>query len=303
METTARKVFMVRPDSFSFNEQTSSTNTFQQKDNLVSKEFIAEMALQEFKACTRILEQNNIEVLVYTHNNSESLPDAVFPNNWFCHLPDKRLVLFPMQSPSRRKERIPEFGAWLSSQGVIVSETIDLTFLEDENAFLEGTGSLIFDHQKHCGWAALSARTSPKAIEHFCMATGYAITSYKTIPFQGANVYHTNVIQAISPKLMILAKELVEDGFHLPLFNSIADSEREILIISAHQMQHFCGNILFACNQSGTPFWIMSETAMLAFNTEQIKKLRQHAELLVFPVNFIEKTGGGSARCMLAEIF
>jgi len=303
MTVTASTVFLVQPDSFGFNEETAVSNTFQKNDSILIPEFIREQALSEFNTCINILKENNINTIIYKHEESSFMPDAVFPNNWFCHLPDGQLFIFPMESKLRRKERIPEFREWLRQNHIMVNRISDLSKFEEEGIFLEGTGSLILDHKNKIGWAAKSSRTIPEGIEEFSIRSGYRIHIYDTIPFNGTHVYHTNVIQAISPNLMILAKSLVDTSAYQNLEVSISATGRKILSITESQMQNFCGNILFLNNKSGLPFWIMSETAKNAFTSDQILVLEKEAEILSMPIPYIEKVGGGSARCMLAEIF
>jgi hypothetical protein len=208
-----------------------------------------------------------------------------------------------MLNKSRRKEKIPEFDQWLIHHGIKVSNVIELQHWENENAFLEGTGSLILDHKNKKAWAALSGRTSYQVAAQFSGLTSYQLHCYETIPFKGALVYHTNVIQAISPNLMIVTQDIIHERDLSKLISSIEEDGRLILNISLNQMEQFCGNLLFLQNEKGIPFWVMSQTAYQAFNNEQKKQLSSEGELLIFNIHQIEKTGGGSARCMLAEIF
>lgn len=303
MAPVSQMLFLVRPDTFGFNEETASTNNFQKKNELLTSAQTKLLAMAEFDACVKIIENNNINHVIYSHQPGDMLPDAVFPNNWFCHLPDQRLIYFPMASAQRRNEKIPGFDSWLKEKSVNTSEIIDLSFLEKKEAFLEGTGSLILDHYHKIGWAALSLRTSLEAITCFSEISGYHIHTFQTIPFFGVHVYHTNVMMAIAPELMVLAEDIICEADRTRVIRTIGQSGREILPVSLSQMENFCCNVLFVANTSGKTFWIMSETAFMSFLPEQIKKLSQYAEPLVLPVSFIESCGGGSARCMLAELF
>jgi hypothetical protein len=296
----ARKVLMVRPAAFGYNEQTAGTNSFQHH---LQENDIPLKALAEFDSAVELLMNNGVEVFVYQDTEEPVKPDAIFPNNWFCTTPQNELYLFPMCHPNRRTERIPNFGHFLQSKGLTIAKVMDLSELENRDVFLEGTGSLILDHQSKTGFATLSPRTHPAALELFSAESGYSIYPFHAFDAMHRPIYHTNVLLALSPRYAILCMDCIPAEEQAGLITQIELTGRSIIPISMEQMLAFAGNMLCLTNKNGENLLCLSRTAFESLNSHQLQRLEEDARLIVFSIPLIESIGGGSIRCMIAELF
>jgi hypothetical protein len=298
---------MISPDTFQFNSQTSGTNTFQQRP--ADSSSVVQMALNEFNQMVAVLNKQKIQVLVLPSRDDLVTPDAVFPNNWFStHVaPDGSVivVLYPMLAESRRDERQWDaLNELLRSRQIIVHEVKDLTAYEDQNKYLEGTGSLVLDRLNRIAYAALSPRTSLDVLHDFCERMRYTSIVFSSIDKNGIPVYHTNVIMSIGTDFAVVAAETIANSEEREqVVTSLEKSGRRVVVVSSNQMEQMAGNILEVRSTDGKIKIILSRTAYNAFTFEQRQVLAACGELVVVQIDLIEKLGGGSARCMLAEIF
>lgn len=292
---------MVRPLSFCSNPETLQSNAFQSEalTREQSPQSVQKSALAEFLFFQRKLEDSYIITRQFQENPTQQTPDAIFPNNWFCQLPDGRVFIFPMQSLNRRREvRLDVI------ESLHPKELIDLRSLENDHAFLEGTGSLIFDHEHRLAYACLSKRTTEKALKKFSELSGYEIIYFAAADECGREIYHTNVMMSLGPDLVILNLSAVQSvSAQDHLLQAIKRSGKKILEINHSQMLNFAGNMLYLLNSRNQGCWIGSERAWNSLNDSQKNLLLKNAEKVSAPLQTIENYGGGGARCMLAEVY
>ncbi len=299
MIAPASKVLMVRPCSFQSNSETAATNTFQQKVSISYKD-LSEIALKEFDEFRSKLESHGILVICHQEPGDSKTPDAIFPNNWFAVLPNGQAFLFPMCASNRRREVQP---AWIKPF-VRSKPVVDLRSFCAEGVFLEGTGSLILDHNHRMGYACLSERTQPPAIKAFESHSGYQVFSFAATDLGKVPFYHTNVMMALGLKTAIVCLESISlDSDRSKLCDLLAKTGHEIVSITQKQVLNFAGNMLFLSNSAGKNYWVCSERALQSLTGSQRQVLERDGEFIASPLPTIENVGGGSARCMLGEIF
>jgi len=292
-------VLMVRPQHFGYNPETAASNAFQQNTIIENAQT---RALAEFDAMVLQLRNRGVEVIVAPDQPNVICPDAVFPNNWFCIMPDGKFVLFPMMAESRRKEINPEVKDLLN-QKTTLKDTIDLSGKTAENQFLEGTGSIVFDHQFKLAYACESPRTDLKLLEELCQKIGYRAITFLATDASGKAIYHTNVLMAVGEKVVIHCSESIDNVLERAmLIETIRQSGKTLLEISFAQMNEFAGNAFEVKSKNGN-HWILSTTAWNALNNEQKEMLGGESGVCAVHIPTIEKLGGGSARCMMAGWF
>ncbi|MGV3642304.1 MAG: citrulline utilization hydrolase CtlX [Adhaeribacter sp.] len=296
-------ILMVRPARFGFNPLTAETNSFQGQLSGLNPEQVSEKAREEFDALVDLLREKGVKVVVASDTLEPEKPDAVFPNNWISLHADGRVVLYPMQAASRRTERRPEIIGLLD-RDYQVGEVVDLSEAEKQGRYLEGTGSMVLDHDNRLAYACLSPRTDPRLLKDFCRRFHYQPVAFHAFDHTGGAVYHTNVMLCIGSGFAVLAADAIrEEEERYVVMRSLRDTGHEVVTISMDQMHHFAGNMLEVKNQAGQRFLVMSEQARLSLRPDQVQTLEQHAEILATSLDTIEQIGGGSARCMMAEIF
>ena len=292
-------VLMVDPVGFGYNEETAESNAFQHLPNHHDISQIEYLARKEFEQFAHLLNKNGITVHVL--EGKIGLPDAVFPNNLFSTDRHGTWVDYPMMAANRQMERALYPRTFLEEKGFEVHHHLDLTTWESKARFLEGTGSLILQPQQKSAWLALSPRAHLDVAQDWAQQTGYALHTFETSDLTGKSVYHTNVIMSIGTQWHFICPEMI------PHFHTIKNSLEELhsteIQLSAEQVYQFCGNVLEVRNDHHTPFGILSSTAWNALNTQQKRAWEQFVQPLIVDIPTIEKIGGGSARCMLAEIF
>ncbi len=298
-------VYMVRPDHFGFNPETEKTNTFQKKISLTEKE-IQQKAFAEFKAMVFTLQSHEVNVIVGQNFPGRIAPDEVFPNNWFTTHEDGTLILYPMFAPNRRLERMadPIFLKKLKEQGKFHPEEIkDFSKFEQTDQFLEGTGSLILDRKNKIAYASQSPRTSLVALQTFSETMNYDFIPFHATRLDGQEIYHTNVVMSVGNGFAVICPDVIRrPGEKNRVITSLAQ-KHEIIEITEEQMGRFCANILQLDTPSGKPIIVMSDTAFNGFEPDQRKSLENYGKLVPVHIPTIEQVGGGSARCMIAEIF
>lgn len=301
----ASAVLMVRPAAFGPNAETASTNTFQHVAEPGTDPDLLVRAQRESDALAKLLDSRGIDVCVLGDVAVPAKPDACFPNNWVSFHPDGTVVLYPMLAPNRRLERrVEDVLTLLRSRGYSVTSKVDLTEWEARGAYLEGTGSLILDHAARIAFAALSPRTCEAPIAEFCSRLGFRPVVFDALDPRGLAVYHTNVIMSLGADLAVLCAESVADTRQRErIHQEMRATGREILPISMDQMAGFAGNVLWLRARSGEPLLVLSSTAFGRLRRDQIAALERSASLVIANVDTIEWFGGGSVRCMLAEMY
>ncbi len=289
---------MVRPCAFGFNPQTAANNAFQQKGH---ENKAQENALREFDGYVELLRSNGVKVNVVDDTPSPHTPDSIFPNNWFSTHSDGTLVLYPMFAPNRRAER---------KEGVLdyiiekfdVQSILDLTSFENDGLFLEGTGSMVIDRASGVVFACRSPRTSEVVLQQFCKNFGWKYFLFNANDASGSAIYHTNVLMCIGSKVAVVCMSAITDHSERDEFESrMKECGKEIVDISFDQMNNFAGNMLEL--HSDQPLIIMSATARRCLHPDQVAKIEKSCRIVSPEINCIEVNGGGSARCMLAEIY
>ena len=295
-----KSILMIEPTSFGFNNETASNNYFQQ--NMLIEQ-AQEKALGEFNTFVEKLKSKGIEVHVIKDAIYPQTPDAVFPNNWISFHEEGKLVLYPMFAPNRRAERkqsvMDEVGKIFD-----LKETIDLTNFEEKNVFLEGTGSMVLDRMHKIAYACLSDRTDKDVFEFFCLKLGYESKIFHAVDGDAKPIYHTNVLMCVADRFAVVCLKAIKDfDEQAMLINSLEESGKEIIEISFEQMNHFCGNMLQVSNSAGELFLVMSSQAYENLTADQIQTIQFYNKIIHSPLQTIETIGGGSARCMMAEVY
>ncbi|MBK7887763.1 MAG: amidinotransferase [Bacteroidetes bacterium] len=295
-------VMMVRPAFFGFNPETAASNAFQQERKGAIADSLHEQALREFDLVREKLVVAGINVHVF-QNADVDTPDAIFPNNWFSTHHDGTLVLYPMLALNRRRERSSGLEQYLEG-AFKINRKLDLTSWEEQSKFLEGTGSIVFDHACKMAYAVSSPRTNLEVLHALCIELNYDYHSFHCNDAIGNPVYHTNVVMHIGENYIMYCEEGIpseEERSRLKI--SFSDSGRTLLTLSLAQMNSFCGNMLQIKNRDGRLFTVCSRTAYDSLEEKQLEQMQEHTEFLIVDIPVIENVGGGGVRCMLAEIF
>lgn len=298
-------VIMIAPDHFEFNTETAKTNTFQTP---LTDQTIQQQALSCFNHFVSLLKNHGVNVLLLKNHSQIKTPDAVFPNNWFSIQTINNqltLILYPMLEPNRRAERCQkQLIELLNQQHISLEKIIDLTYYESENKALEGTGSIVFDHDNHVLYISLSPRSDITVLNHLIKEIDYQAVTFISHDKTGHTIYHTNVMMSIGKKFAVICKESISNLHEQEAIMAwLTQSGKEIITISIEQMHQMAGNILELQSQTGDSLLVMSDRAYHAYSAEQLQQLIQFANIIHCDLNIIETIGGGSARCMLAEVF
>lgn len=299
MQTTSH-ILMIRPVNFGFNAQTALNNAFQVAGADAAAQ---EKARSEFDNFVTVLRSNGVDVTVINDTPEPHTPDSIFPNNWISfHEPDT-ICLYPMFAENRRQERKPPVIQQLQ-QTFTITNTLDFSNYEKDQLFLEGTGSMVLDRDNKIAYACLSPRTHQPVLDDFCKKMGYRPVLFTSVDGGGKPVYHTNVIMCVADRYVVICLDsLCNHEENKMVQEMIGNTGKELIRISLDQMIHFAGNMLQVQNKAGEKLLVMSSQAYQSLNADQIKKLESYNPVLHAPLTTIETNGGGSARCMLAEIF
>jgi hypothetical protein len=304
---TTDTILMVRPRDFGYNIETGIDNEFQIKSALGPVE-LKKNANAEFQTMVDGLRKKGITVLILEPpiSNDITTPDAIFPNNWFSTEHDGTILTYPMMARNRKAERrLLEIENLLNKNGYIIRNCINVGRLDEPEKFLEGTGSLIIDHVDEVVYAARSERCHPDQFDNFIRLRFYLKgILFDTKSSSGNPIYHTNVMMSLGEKYAVICLECIQDKKQQNLVLETLNKSFDVMEITMDQMEnHFCGNILEVRNQKNKSFIVMSENARQGFTKDQKKFLERYGEILAFDLSTIETIGGGSARCMMAEIF
>jgi hypothetical protein len=299
-QQSTNNLLMIRPVAFGFNTQTAASNAFQNRDE--DQQAVQLKAVQEFDGFVTILRDNGVNVTVVNDTVEPHTPDSIFPNNWVSFHDNGDIILYPMQAENRRLERREDIIRQLE-ESFKANHVIDLSRFEAKNQFLEGTGSMVLDRGSKIAYACLSPRTNAEVLKAFCDYTGYTAITFDASDQNGQAIYHTNVLMAIGSKFAVICLNSITDVEEKEaVISSLRSTGKEVIDISFDQMNHFAGNMLEIKNNAGETLVVMSQSAFNSLNDEQKLALEKYGKLVYADINTIETNGGGSARCMMAEV-
>lgn len=293
-------ILMIKPVRFDFNTQTAVNNAFQVN---AFDEHTQQKALEEFERFTALLRENKIDVMVIGDTPEPHTPDSIFPNNWISFHEDGTLFLYPMFAANRRLER---------KQNVIdtvkerfnVKQQVDLSVYENKNLFLEGTGSMVLDRDNKIAYACLSPRTDENVLNEFCVKMGYTPVVFTAVDENGQPVYHTNVMMCVADDYAVICTASIpNEKERNNVLGSLKKNGKEIIDITFGQVNHFAGNMLQVNNVEDKKFLVMSSQAYRSLTINQIISIEHYNPIIHSDITTIETNGGGSARCMMAEVF
>lgn len=290
---------MLKPSHFGYNYQTAASNRFQQKKIYTD---IHKKTQQEFDTMLAQMESQHIHLHCF-EDVDVVLPDAVFPNNWISHFPDNTLVIYPMMAANRQAEIRPDIIQELSDK-LSINRLIDLSEKHQEKRYLEGTGSIVFDHDSKTAYSCLSPRTDLTLLSELCNEIGYSTVSFESVDLQGKQIYHTNVMMSIGSQLFFVCLESITNPIERKMLEeSLSSGGKRIIDLSYQQMNAFAANTIELLNKNGDRIQLMSKTAVNKLSEEQKRCIEK--ELLLLPVEIptIENIGGGSVRCMIAGFY
>ncbi|MFM8911820.1 MAG: citrulline utilization hydrolase CtlX [Flammeovirgaceae bacterium] len=293
----ASRILMVRPVSFAFNAQTAVNNAFQKPGTTDTQQ----QALKEFDNMVEVLHNHLIDVTVINDTEQPHTPDSIFPNNWISFHAPNQMVLYPMFAPNRRLERKPAVLEF--ARGLGYSSVLDLTNFENVNKFLEGTGSMVLDRTHRIAYACRSGRTHVDVLDRFCGELGYRPCLFHAVDANGQPIYHTNVMMCVGEAFVLICLESIADQVEKKqVIDQITQTKKELIEITWSQMNAFAGNMLQVKNKKGDNKLVMSTQAFQSLTAQQLEKLSSTSEIIHSPLYTIEQNGGGSARCMMAEV-
>jgi len=297
-------ILMIRPARFAFNAETADNNAFQKENQALSESYIQARALTQFDGMADILRKAGVEVIVYQDTLSPHTPDSIFPNNWVSFHAEGRVILYPMYAPNRRLERDPYILNRIEKEGYTIAEIKDYSTYEEKLIYLEGTGSLILDRENKIAYACLSPRTHLNLLITWGQDQGYRIVSFYAVDENEKDIYHTNVMMCLGHGFAIVVEEAVQNlAERNNLLDTLKNTGHEIISLSYKQMNAFAGNMLQLQNKKGEFLLMMSQKAYNALTIEQVNRIEKYTKIIFAAIDDIEQNGGGSARCMMAEIF
>ena len=306
MKQLTNHILMIRPAQFRMNEQTAVNNYFQAQVGM-TPEALVKKAQEEFDAYVSVLREKGVQVTVVQDTLDPDTPDALFPNNWVSFHQDATVALYPMFAENRRLERREAVLEILEEDGFIIDQVMDYTAAEDSGIFLEGTGSLILDRVHKKAYCALSSRADEELFIEFCEDFEYTpviFTANQTVEGKRLPIYHTNVMMCLAETFAVICSDSIDDKkARKAVLNHLKEDGKEVIAISEVQMHSFAGNMLQVLGSNETPYLVMSTTAYESLQADQLSKIRKHCEIIHADLSTIETCGGGSARCMMAEVF
>lgn len=301
MRQAAAKIMMVRPAHFGFDPSTAITNSFQQAEGAEQQHSIQQTAIDEFNEAVNTLRTHGVDVVVIDDTDEPKKPNAVFPNNWVS-FHDGRVVLYPMLAENRRWERRVDLLDQLVDEGVPVNEIIDISRYEEDNKFLESTGSVVIDYENDLAYACLSSRTDRDVLDKLCEINGYEPVLFESFNVEGVAVYHTNVVMCIASQYAVICAESIKEDQRFDVIRTLEETGHEVVEITMEQMYHFAGNMLEVLDDAGKSTLIMSQTAYDSLSQYQVDKLSGYSKIVAVQIPTIEKFGGGSVRCMMCRV-
>ena len=307
MKQTTNSILMIRPVSFRMNEQTAVNNYYQKVLENITPEKLQLKALQEFNEFVNKLKFIGVDVVVVDDTKNNDTPDSIFPNNWVSFHQNGDVGIYPMFAENRRLERREEIFDILEEKGFVINNIIDYTSAEEEEVFLEGTGSLLLDRVNKKAYCALSPRADEGLFIEFCEDFEYTPVPFianQTIDNKRLPIYHTNVMMALAESFAIICLESIDNKKERKnVLKHLKEDGREVIVITEAQVNNFAGNMLQVLGNNDTKFMVMSSSAYNCLTKNQLDRIEKYCKILHSPLNTIEVCGGGSARCMIAEVF
>jgi len=305
MAQATNSILMIRPINFGYNEETAKDNHYQIKDSITKNS--NESAQMEFDNMVKNLRQNGISVHVFQDDENDYTPDSIFPNNWVSFHENGDVGMYPMYAKNRRLERRPEVLEFLENEGFTISNIVDYSSAESGNKFLEGTGSMILDREKRVAYCSISNRSNEDLFIEFCEDfefTPLIFNSFQSVGNKRLPIYHTNVMMCVATDYVIICLDSIDDKKQRKnVSNFIIKSGKKLIEISEKQVESFAGNMLELISEKGESILVMSKSAEDSLNEYQKNIIINYSRILSCDINTIEVCGGGSARCMMAEIF
>jgi hypothetical protein len=307
MNQTTNAIVMIRPVAFRMNEQTAVNNYYQKVLDGLLPATVNAKAQQEFDAFVAQLRAVGVQVIVVEDSTDTDTPDSIFPNNWISFHENGDVALYPMFAENRRLERREDILDILEEEGFVVNEIMDYTSAETEGFFLEGTGSIVLDRENGKAYCALSPRADEELFIEFCEDFEYTpviFEAFQTVEEERKLIYHTNVMMCIGDTFAVICADCIDDKKERKMvLDSLRGDEKEIILITEAQLNNFAGNMLEVIGANERRYLVMSASAYQSLTKKQIAQLEEHLTILKANLDTIEACGGGSARCMMAEIF
>ena len=307
MSQITNTVLMVRPVQFRMNEQTSVNNYYQKVPENILSEAVNKMAVKEFDGMVRKLKKVGIQVIVVKDTKEFDTPDSIFPNNWISFHSNGTIGLYPMFAENRRLERKESVLEAVENQGFVVKNVVDYSGAEVDNLFLEGTGSILLDRVNNKAYCAISDRADEGLFIEFCEDFEYTpvvFSAFQTVNDKREKIYHTNVMMCIGDTFAVVCLASIDDKKQRKiLIKHLQDDGKKVIEISEDQVNHFAGNMLQLKGAEAASYLVMSQSALKSLRPAQVKLIESHTTILSCPLDTIESCGGGSARCMMAEVF
>lgn len=300
-------ILMIRPVAFRMNEQTAVNNYYQKVIDSLLPETVNAKAQQEFDAFVEKLKAVGVNVVVVDDTTDTDTPDSVFPNNWVSFHENGDVALYPMFAENRRNERREEILDLLEDKGFTIENIVDYTSAEEDSIFLEGTGSIVLDRQNHKAYCALSPRADEELFIEFCEDFEYTpviFEAYQTVNGERKLIYHTNVMMCVGETFAVICADCIDDKKERKMvLDNLKQDGKEIILLTEAQLNNFAGNMLQVRGANNKSYLVMSDSARQVLTKDQVAKIEKHTEILTANLDTIEACGGGSARCMMAEVF
>jgi hypothetical protein len=307
MKQITDTILMIRPVNFRMNEQTAVNNYYQKVLNGVTSLTVQAKAEKEFDTFVDALRNKGIHVIVVQDSKTSDTPDSIFPNNWISFHENGDVVLYPMFAENRRLERREDILDLVEKEGFVIHNIVDYTSAEEESIFLEGTGSLLLDRKNRKAYCAMSPRADEDLFIEFCEDFDYTpviFTANQTVNGERLQIYHTNVMMCLAENFAVICLDSIDNKRERKnVLSHLKEDGKEVIVITEEQVANFAGNMLQVCNQNNEKFMIMSAAAYQSLTKKQLAMIEQHSEIISSSLDTIEACGGGSARCMMAEVF
>lgn len=307
MKQITDTILMIRPVAFRMNEQTAVNNYYQKVMESLLPETVNAKAQQEFDAFVEKLKSVGVNVVVVDDTTDSDTPDSIFPNNWVSFHENGDVALYPMFAENRRNERREDILDMLEDKGFVIENIVDYTSAEDDDIFLEGTGSIVLDRANRKAYCALSPRADEELLIEYCEDFEYTpiiFEAYQTVNGERKLIYHTNVMMCIGETFAVICADCIDDKKERKMvLDNLKEDGKEIILLTEAQLNNFAGNMLQVTGANGKSYLVMSDSARQVLTNDQVAKIEKHTEILSANLDTIEACGGGSARCMMAEVF
>lgn len=307
MKQTTNTILMIRPVAFRMNEQTAINNYYQKVLENLLPETVNAKAQQEFDAFVAKLRAVGINVIVVDDTINPDTPDSIFPNNWVSFHENSDVALYPMFAENRRHERREDILDTIEEKGFAIENIVDYTSAEEDNIFLEGTGSIVLDRVNQKAYCALSPRADEELFIEFCEDFEYTpviFEALQTVGEERKHIYHTNVMMCVGDTFAVICADCIDDKKERKaVLSSLKNDGKDVILLTEQQLNHFAGNMLQVTGADDKSYLVMSNSAHQSLTPVQITKIEQHTTILSASLDIIEACGGGSARCMMAEVF